>query len=313
MRVIESKIMRHQLTRKHFIFFLAAILVVGIFWREAYLHRSSDNLSLVDSGPMIIDTGANNETVPAIDNLVFESVAAADSYLKDGGRGLVLVSGKRARFYPFQILVWHYAVNDEWGGEPVLVAYNPLCESAAVFKRTVFADQVLVLKNSGQVLNNVTLFVDSGDGALWSSLTGQVVSDQSRTGQTLELLPAVIMTWQNFKKDFPQGQILSRETGFTRDYSHNPYNDYATSPDILFPLSKHDASLPAKTKIFAYGEAAYSENDIMAATAIDFEEKIRFVWDENWQTVRGYRINEDETSGEEIGLYSGFWFCWAAH
>ena len=40
------------------------------------------------------------------------------------------------------------------------------------------------------------------------------------------MLPASIISYQSFKDVYPDGDVLSRETGYTRDYGSNPYVGY---------------------------------------------------------------------------------------
>ena len=69
----------------------------------------------------------------------------------DDGRGSTGSSSSRAtgssgvrlsgqtRAYPLRFLVWHEVVNDTLAGVPIAVTYNPLCDSAVVFRRTLGA------------------------------------------------------------------------------------------------------------------------------------------------------------------------------
>ncbi|MFH1253618.1 MAG: DUF3179 domain-containing (seleno)protein [Candidatus Uhrbacteria bacterium] len=303
--------MRRRFTRQHFIFFLSLVVIAGIFGYEYFLHRPLVNLPQANLETAAVDIGLKTEILPAINEPVFESVPMADIYLENDGRGIALTENKIARFYPFQILVWHNIVNDVWGRVPILVSYNPLCDNATIFERLT-PDDVLLFENSGQIFNNIFLLTDKTSGSLWQPFLGQAISG-TKTGQSLNRLASTVMTWSTFKKNFSNGEVLSRETGFTRDYSFNPYNDYLASSDILFPLTKYDSSLPAKTKVFAYDKAVYPEDNIKSAGSIDFEQKIRFVWDNDWQTARGYQILADGLIGDEVALTSGFWFCWAVN
>jgi hypothetical protein len=255
-----------------------------------------------------IDTGANNDGAPVINSPIFESVTLADTYLENNGQGIAIFENHQAKFYPFQILVWHYGVNDIWNGQPILVAYNPLCDSATVFKRTDFSNQTLVFENSGKIYNNQIIFLDHGDGALWGSLTGRSLYGLKGENQAMELVPSVVTTWEIFKRSFPNGQVLSRETEVERDYSYNPYNDYATSNDIFYPLEKYDGLFPIKTKIFTYDVKNFYPEDNIKSDKNTTDQQISFVWDEDWRAVRGYRISD----GKEVGLFSGYWMCWAA-
>ncbi len=45
------------------------------------------------------------------------------------------------------------------------------------------------------------------------------------------------MTWENWEKTFPDGRMLSIETGFENDYmSERPYGDYANKKETIFPF-----------------------------------------------------------------------------
>jgi hypothetical protein len=77
------------------------------------------------------------DRIPALDDPGFESIEEADTWLTDPEPVQVLQIGGDVRAYPLPILIWHEIVNDVIGGEPVVVTYCPLCNSALVFKRTV--------------------------------------------------------------------------------------------------------------------------------------------------------------------------------
>ena len=45
-------------------------------------------------------------------------------------------------------------------------------------------------------------------------------------GAKLSLLPAPIVSWAQFKQNFPTALVLSQDTGFRRNYGANPYSGY---------------------------------------------------------------------------------------
>lgn len=71
----------------------------------------------------------------------------------------------------------------------------------------------------------------------WQQATGEAIAGEL-TGMQLEFYPATIISWQDFKASYPQGQakVLSRETGYPRDYGHNPYLGYddVNNPPFLY-------------------------------------------------------------------------------
>jgi len=296
------------------VFVVLVLILIGAFVREYFIHQPPEVSTSFGLDELIIDSGVNNDSLPAIDDPIFESVASADTYLENDGLGIALTENKIARFFPFQILVWHHIVNDVWGRVPILVSYNPLCNNTGVFE-TYTSEGILQFENSGQVLNNSFLISDKTSGSLWYPLSGQVISG-TKTGQSLHRLNSTVMTWTSFKKNFSDGEVLSRETGFVRDYSSNPYGDYFSSPDILFPLGKYDASLPAKTLIYGYDSVFYPVDNIKSIGSIDGDNDIRFVWDEAWQTVRGYRIladgsiEDEDGNKDEVSLIEAYLMCW---
>jgi hypothetical protein len=81
----------------------------------------------------IISGGPPPDGIPAIDRPRFESVEAASAWLAENEPVIAFELGGDARAYPIQILIWHEIVNDVVGGEPVVVTYCPLCNSAIVF------------------------------------------------------------------------------------------------------------------------------------------------------------------------------------
>lgn len=295
---------RLKFTRTHRMILIAAIIfaAIFIFTRQNFLPPKGLPEQIIEE--TIIDTGSDDSARPAIDNPNFESVPLADTYLQDEGQGVALIKNRSARFYPFQILVWHNLVNDIWNGFPILVVYDPLCGSAAVFGRDTEDAVVLHFKNSSKVYNNMMLFSDDGTDSLWSSLDGRALLG-SKIGETLTPLPSYVMTWRSFKENFSNSYVLSRETGSSRDYSYNPYGNYAETSAVWYPLTKYDSAYPAKTVVYGYGLEVFPLDNIKSSGTISGAE-IDFVWDEELETAKGY-----DKSREEVAVETAYWFCWA--
>jgi len=313
--------MNKNLNKRNFKLLAILIIFVGFFIFEYFNHQVPGNLAQPGLEELIIETGSNNDIRPAIDNPEFESVPLADTYLLNEGQGIVLIKNNSARFYPFQILVWHNLVNDIWNGFPVLVVYDPLCGSVAVFERDTDDAVVLNFKNSGKIYNNMSLFTDDGTGSLWSPFDGKIIVGSDNSGDiegerppspgyggvNLSPLQSYVMTWQSFKTNFPDGYVLSRETGSARDYSNNPYGNYSETPAVWYPLTKYDSTYPAKTVVYGYGSDVFPLDNIKSSGTINGIE-VDFVWDEELETVRGYDKNQNE-----MALSSAYWFCWVGN
>jgi hypothetical protein len=59
----------------------------------------------------------------------------------------------------------------------------------------------------------------------WQQFNGEAIVGDL-TGTRLKSLPTAIISWSDFKSHYPQGKVLSLETGFERAYGSNPYVGY---------------------------------------------------------------------------------------
>lgn len=292
--------------------FLFVTVVSGLLWYYQYrFYRPSreERLAFVADNAkktieeQLVSAGVVKDGIPAINEPIFERVNAADQYLDNDGFGLVIDMKGRYRFYPFQILVWHEIINDVFQGQPLLIRYCPLCGGAVAFERTINRQEVL-FGNSDSLYNNELLMYDEKTTSLWSVLLEKaVVGSMKET--PLVRYPSFITSWDAFKKTYPKGEVLSRETGFDRDYTRDPYEGYTTNHTVWFPLSYEDERLSSKTVVFVVKKdgqtKAYPKQLIMSKKRIEDTiagEKIVLEWDEEFQTV----LNADQW----------FWFMWSA-
>ncbi|CAN5485545.1 DUF3179 domain-containing protein [soil metagenome] len=197
----------------------------------------------------IVEGGPDKDDIPSIDNPQFvgpEHWADVD-YRDDGWVIGVEVNGER-RAYPFQVLVWHEIVNDRFDGVPLLVTYCPLCGSGIVFRREIDPVGVAEFGVTGRLYNSDMLMYDRATNSVWSQLTGTAVIGEL-TGQRLEIYPSELLTWADFKQAYPDSQVLSRDTGFPRNYDSRPYGAYDETITVAFPVAGRDDRLHPKTRI----------------------------------------------------------------
>lgn len=69
--------------------------------------------------------------------------------------------------------------------------------------------------------------------SLWSQVRREAVAGPL-TGEKLDVLPSTLTTWDKWHKKYPQTVVMSIETGFSRDYSQDPYADYYESQKGFF-------------------------------------------------------------------------------
>jgi hypothetical protein len=217
--------------------------VVAIFSQSgSFQTDQSNDVKAIVPLDQIVAGGPAPDGIPSIDNPKF--VSATDAGLEDFELLLGLDINGDVRAYPLNILVWHEIVNDIVGGEPVALTYCPLCFTNQVFKRTLDGD-VVEFGTSGKLYNSNLVMYDRTSETLWSQALGQAIVGE-HAGRKLERVPFDIAYWKEWKELYPDSIVLSQDTGFGRPYGADPYDDYYTSPDILFPVSHRDDRLAPK-------------------------------------------------------------------
>ena len=173
----------------------------------------------------IISGGPPPDGIPPIDNPAYTDIASADDWIANDEPVIALDVNGDARAYPLQILTWHEIVNDTIGGTPVAVTFCPLCYAAVTFVRPEIDGERLTFGTTGNLRHSDMVMWDRQTESWWQQFTGEgIVGDL--TGETLESIPAPMISWAEFKETHPEGQVLSRDTGFNRRYGENPYVGY---------------------------------------------------------------------------------------
>lgn len=212
----------------------------------------------------IVSGGPPPDGIPSIDTPKFVSLAEGNKFLQDMELVVGLNVNGDIRAYPLQILVWHEIVNDNVGGMPVAVTYCPLCFTNQVFNRIINGTAV-EFGTSGKLYNSNLVMYDRTSKSLWSQALGEGIVGQY-AGVKLERIPFDVAYWKEWKKLYPSTKVLSRDTGSTRPYGADPYGDYYTNADVLFPVSNRDERLGLKEIVIGLenGEQykAYNIEDI---------------------------------------------------
>ncbi len=188
--------------------------------------------------------GVPRDGIPPLDEPNFESIADADLWLEDVQPVIALEINGAARAYPLAILTWHEIANDTLGSVPVSLTFCPLCNSAVAFDRRV-GEATLDFGVSGNLRHSDLVMWDRQTESWWQQLTGEGIVG-AYAGYQLELLPAQIVSWRDFKAAFPDADVLSRDTGYQRNYGRNPYSGYdrADQSPFLFQGSPDERLLP---------------------------------------------------------------------
>jgi hypothetical protein len=265
----------------------------------------------------LIGGGPSKDGIPSIDNPKFVKSSESDKWLDDSEPGIALSKGNTNRFYPYQILVWNEIVNDTVEGERVLVSYCPLCLSGVVFDPLVNGERV-EFGTSGKLWHSNLVMYDRKTDSLWPQVLGEAVVGEM-TGTKLKILPSDQVRYGDWKKKFPEGEILSRDTGTFRSYGTNPYGDYFAVTNLSLSLTNPtDTRLPNDALILGIvvnGKAkAYSIDSVKKNKVVQdvFEGKnFTLRYDEELDVTQ---IFEKFPNGaeERFNPFSAFWFSWAS-
>jgi hypothetical protein len=199
----------------------------------------------------IVTGGPPPDGIPSIDKPKFISVQEADRNLEDSELVLGLNINGDVRAYPLQIMVWHEIVNDKVGNTPVAVTYCPLCFTNQVFNRTMNDGKILEFGTSGKLYNSNLVMYDRTTKSLWSQAMAQGIVGKF-AGIKLERIPFDVIYWKEWKQLYPESNVLSTDTGSSRPYGADPYGDYYTNGDVLFPVSGGDDRLGLKEIVIGF-------------------------------------------------------------
>lgn len=215
-------------------------------WQTDFCKHSVDFDEIVD---VIIPR--DRVGIVAIDNPVMENVADASAWLVDQSPVIAVEVDGEARAYPLAILMFHEIANDEINGVPIAVTFCPLCNSSIVFDRRV-EGQTLTFRVSGKLRNSDLIMWDLETETWWQQLTGEgIVGDYTET--LLEIIPSRVVGFGQFSERYPEGMVMSRDTGFNRSYGINPYEEYDVGLPIngFFNHDRLDDRIPATQRVLA--------------------------------------------------------------
>lgn len=152
--------------------------------------------------------GAFKDRIPAIDRPRFDSVRAAQLWLRPREPVIAVRPGNDARAYPLQVLMFHEIVNDQIGGLPVAVTFCPLCNApaAAALSRRIEGQVLQFALRNGR-------FVDLATGSEWS-LFGEAVADRLEGERLISLDSGVhfAFAWLAFNPDTEIWRAPERRT-----------------------------------------------------------------------------------------------------
>jgi len=192
--------------------------------------------------------GVGRDQIPALTDPRFVPAGNDEaSYLLPTDRVVGLVVEGRALAIPHNILWWHEIVNLNLPGLQVAVTYCPLTGSAIAFDRAAVDGAEFGV--SGLLFqNNLIMFDRSGLETLWPQMLG-LGACGLRKGLVLPRVPVTEMTWQAWLGRHPNTEVVSGETGFSRDYTRYPYGEYERLDEPPFIPGHRDPRRPPKERV----------------------------------------------------------------
>lgn len=187
------------------------------------------------------------DCIPSIDHPKYVPSSEVD-YLRDDDLVMTLTHNGITRAYPTRILDHHEIVNGMFGTDPVAITYCPLCGSGLAFDRRV-GEQVMDFGVSSLLHNSDLVMYDRQTDSLWQQITGQAFAGKSR-GIQLKTLPLSMITWANWRQQYPDGEVLTVDDIQSDVYMKDAYGDYAESERLYMPVSASDARLHPKRVIY---------------------------------------------------------------
>lgn len=186
--------------------------------------------------------------IASIDDPKFGSFEFAADWLGDREPVVALEVNGEARAYPLQILMWHEIANDIVGGVPVVVTFCPLCNTALSFERTVDG-VVRSFGVSGLLRRSDLIMFDRESQTLWQQITGEAIVGVE-VPRRLTFLPSPIVSFAGFRSTYPNGVVMTRDTGFIRNYGRHPYAGYDEIGSGLYnEVDFGDCRLDAKERV----------------------------------------------------------------
>jgi len=179
-----------------------------------------------------------------------------------------------------------------------------------VYSRQV-GEQELTFGVSGRLYKANVLMYDRQTESLWSQIRREAVTGPM-TGTRLKVLPSTLTTWQKWLQRHPQTEVLSMDTGYSRDYSRDPYADYYQSRKGFFSFFKPGPGEEEKALV-----AGIALNGSVRAYPLALLREKKVLRDNLGGTALtlAYDPNSDQTSvrtadNKEIVPLILYWFVW---
>jgi hypothetical protein len=231
-----------------------------------YNFKTDTTKTIVDLSEVILVLP--RRSFPIIDTPAFvNKEKGMEMFIKTEPVIAVEINGK-ARAYSMNIFSSHELSNDVLAGIPILPSYCPLCNSAVVYDRrltTHGVDKVLTFEVSGMLRHSGMVIFDTETESWWQQSMGKALVGEF-VGEQLSVIPSLILSVEEFFENYPEGLILSKETGHTKSmeyYGKNRYTKYDSIGNLpytrFFNIDDINKRLPAMERLIDVQDGEFSK------------------------------------------------------
>lgn len=231
-----------------------------------YVFKTDTTKSIIDLSEIILVLP--RRTFPIIDTPTFVNREKGLEMFIDTEPVITVEIDGKAKAYTMNMFSSHELSNDVLAGVPILPSYCPLCNSAVVYDRRLTIngeEKVLTFEVSGMLRHSGMVIFDTETESWWQQSMGEAIVGEF-AGEQLKIIPSFILSVEEFFANYPDGQILSKETGHTKSmerYGKNVYRMYDSIGNLpyarFFKAEDVDNRLPAMERLIDIQDGEFSK------------------------------------------------------
>ncbi len=137
-------------------------------------------------------------------------------------------------------------------------------------------------------------------------------------GESLEEIHIYVTTWKKWREKHPNTLVLSRDTGFDRNYDRNPYPGYDDILRVWFPVAAKSDRFHSKKIVVGIennGEyLAVPKEEFKTVGKAEYNlggDKVIIMYDDGLDFVKAYKEKVSEEN--RIKAFDLYWFAWYAY
>lgn len=194
----------------------------------------------------VVDGGPGIDGIPALENPSFLP-ASANTDVDPADTVILVRHGGEVKIFPHDIMDYHEVANDGPDDNPYTLSYCPLTGTAMAWQGDMSAPDPS-FGTTGFLYNSNLIMYDRETRTFWSQML-QLAVNGPRVRDEPQQIPLVETSYSTAIQMYPDAAVLSRTTGYSRDYDRYPYGSYLNSGNLLFPVTNQDNRLLPKGRV----------------------------------------------------------------